>query len=77
MLTKGKYSLTSLVSRLWEVVGGAPEVDGKGAVWTAGEDTYSVLLFGAVWGLLSTARASRCSEAARTDWSVVRRLANF
>ena len=48
---------------------GAPEVDGKGAVWTVGEDTYSVMFFGAVWGLLSTARASRCSQTARTDWS--------
>jgi hypothetical protein len=48
---------------------GAPAVDGKDAVWTAGEDTYSVMFFSAVWVLLSTARASRCSQAARTDWS--------
>jgi hypothetical protein len=27
----------------------APEVDEKGDVWTAGEDTYSVMFFSAVW----------------------------
>jgi hypothetical protein len=65
MLTKGKYILTALGE---SVVVGAPEVDGKGAVWTAGEDTYSVIFFSSVWGLLSTARSSRCLQPARTDW---------
>ena len=40
MSAKGKYSLTALGE---SVVVGATEVDGKDAVWTAGEDTYSVI----------------------------------